>query len=154
MNSDYEKRLEAEIDRELRALPELQAPASLMVRVRSAIAQRTAVPWYRQSWQMWPMVWRVAAMAVLLASFGGLCFASWQLTRAAGFSLAMQEVGHVFSGLTAIWTALNALAGAGLVVMKHLGTGFIIATCAAVVFGYAICVGLGTAVVRLAFARR
>ena len=154
MNSDYEKRLEAEIDRALRALPDLQAPASLLVRVRSAIAQRAAVPWYRQSWQMWPVVWRVAAMTVLLASFGGLCFASWQLTRAAGFSLAMQEVGHLFSGVTAIWTAMNAVAGTGLVVIKHLSTGLLIATCAAVVFGYAICVGLGTAVVRLAFARR
>jgi len=66
----------------------------------------------------------------------------------------MQEVGHLFSGLTAIWTALNAIAGTALVVVKHLGTGFIIATCAAVAFGYALCVGLGTAVVRLAFARR
>jgi len=72
MNSDYEKRLEAEIDRELKALPELRAPTTLLVRVRSAVAQRAAVPWYRQSWQMWPMIWRVTAMAVLLASFGGL----------------------------------------------------------------------------------
>jgi hypothetical protein len=154
MNPEYQKRLETEIGRELRGLPELQAPANLSKRVMEAISRREQVPWHRQSWEMWPAAVRFAAMVLMLGSFGALCFASWQLTRAAGFSTAMQEVGHLFSGVTAIWNALNAVAVAGLHVVRHFGTGFVIASCAAVAFGYLMCVGLGTACVRLAFARK
>ena len=154
MNLDYERQLELEIDRTLKGLPELEAPRTLSARVAAAIAQRAAVPWYRQSWQVWPAGWRVAALVLLLGSFGGLCVASWQLTRAAGFSNAVQEVTQLFSGVSAIWNALNALAGALLLVLKHLGTGFLIAICLAAGLGYAMCLGLGTAFVRLAFAQR
>jgi hypothetical protein len=38
--------------------------------------------------------------------------------------------------------------------VKQIGTGFIVAALAALAIGYAMCLGLGTACVRLAFARR
>jgi hypothetical protein len=38
--------------------------------------------------------------------------------------------------------------------MKQLGTGIIVAALVAVALGYAMCLGLGTVCVRLAFARR
>jgi len=94
MNSDYHKMLESEIDRELKALPELEAPASLSRRVLDSILQRHALPWYQQSWQHWPMPLRWAAISFLSLLFGALCVASWQLTRAAGISAALQEVGE------------------------------------------------------------
>jgi predicted lysophospholipase L1 biosynthesis ABC-type transport system permease subunit len=154
MDWDDQQRLEVEIDRELKRLPELVAPQKLAHRVMAAIAQRRALPWYRQPWQVWPAPLRIGALVFLLGSFGGLCFASWELTRAAGFTAAMQEVGQLFSWVTAIWSALNALALAAVLIVKHLGTGFMAAIAAAMAFGYAICLGLGTAVVRLALAQR
>lgn len=154
MNPEYEKDLEARIDAALKALPELEAPASLLPRVLQTIARRSAVPWYRQPWQMWPAALRVATLIVLLTGAGALCVAGWQLTRAAGVTAVEQELAQTFSGITGLWNALNALLGALVLVVKHLGTGFLVAGGAAVAFGYAICVGLATACVRLAWARR
>ena len=154
MNSEHDRKLELEIDRELKALPELSAPGTLARRVMLAIEQRHSLRWYTQPWQNWPQPLRIAALALLLAMLGGLCIASWQLTRAAGFSAAMQEVGGLFSGLTTVWNIISALLGAVVLVVKHLGTGFMIGCALVAGLGYALCVGLGTAYVRLAFARR
>jgi hypothetical protein len=154
MNSEYERELELQIDRELKALPELDAPSTLSARVLMAIEQRRSLSWYSQPWQNWPLALRVSALALLSVMFGGLCVASWQLTRAAGMSAAMQEVAGLFSGLTTIWNLINVLLGAVLLVVKHLGTGFMIGLVLLAATGYALCVGLGTAWLRLAMARR
>ena len=154
MNSEHDQNLEARIGRVLKELPELSAPSTLMPRVLGMIARRRALPWYRQPWPAWPIALRIATMVFLLASFGGLCFVSFELTRAAGFTNAMQEIGHSFSGLTVVWNVLTVLTSAVVLVLKHLGTGFIIGCCLAAALGYAVCVGLGTACVRLAYARK
>lgn len=154
MNSEHERELELEISRELNQLPDLEAPVTLFRRVLLEIERRQALRWYTQPWQNWPMPLRVATLVFLSVMFGGLCFASWRLTRAAGVSAAMQEVGGLFSGLSAIWNIINVLGGAIVIVVKHLGTGFMIGCAVIAGLGYALCLGLGTAWVRLAFARR
>jgi uncharacterized membrane protein len=154
MNSEHERELELEIDRELKSLRELEAPGTLARRVLLAIEQRRAVRWYNQPWQNWPVVLRISAMALLSIMFGGLCVASWQLTKAAGVSTAFQEVAGLFSGLTTLWNIVNVLLGAIVLVAKHLGTGFMIGCVVIAGLVYALCLGLGTAWVRLAFARR
>jgi hypothetical protein len=154
MNSDYQKMLEHEIDRELKALPELEAPASLSRRVMDSILRRHALPWYQQSWQQWPMPLRWAAISFLSLLFGAVCVASWQLTRAAGISVALQEVGELFSGLNTLLNIINVLLSALVVVAKHLGTVFIIACFAIAGLGYIVCLTLGAAWVRLASAHR
>ena len=154
MNSDYQKDLELEIDRELNRLADLEAPSTLSRRVLLAIERRRGLKWYRQPWQNWPMPLRIAALVMLSVMFGGLCFASWRLTRAAGFAAAVEEVGGLFSGLGTIWNIINVLLGAVVLVFKHMGTAFLIGCAAIAALGYALCLGLGTAWVRLAFARR
>ena len=154
MNPEYEKNLESHLDRLLKELPELDAPQSLVPRVMTAIAAFKPLPWYRQPWLAWPLSLRVAAMVFLLALFGGLCTATFQLTRAAGFANAMQELGQTFSFLGSIWSVINVLLSAVILVVKHLGTGFIVGCCLTAALGYAVCIGLGTACVRLAYARK
>ena len=154
MNSEHERELELEIDLELKQLAELEAPASLSHRVMQAIAQRRALHWYNQPWQYWPPPLRMAAVALLSLMFGALCFASWRLTRAAGVTAALQEIGGLFSGLTTIWNIVNVLLSAIVLVARHLGTWFIIACLSIAAVAYAACLGLGTAWFRLAFARR
>lgn len=154
MNTEYEKRLEERIDRELKELPELRAPTTLAARVMQAVEARARVPWYRQSWEMWPAPVRISALIFLLASFGGLCFASWQLTRAAGFANAMQEVGEMFSGFTLLWNIGSAVLSAAVLAVKQLGTGILITLLMGVLLAWAMCLGLGTICVRLALARR
>lgn len=154
MESDYEKQLALEIDRELKSLPELRAPASLAARVMAAVEHPVELPWYRRAWQSWPMPIQVGAMGILLAFLGALCYGAWELTYSAGFALALQKAGQWFSGVSAVWNAANAICGTLVIAVKQLGSGFMIAAVAAVALAWAACVGLGTVYVRLAFARR
>jgi hypothetical protein len=154
MNSDYEKGLEGEIDRELKALPELPAPRTLAPRVLAAIAQQARVPWYRQSWQGWPVPLQAAALVFLLAMFAGLCFAGWRLPQSGVFAAALRQIAGYLAGLGTIWNTVNVLVGAMALVVRNLGTGFLIAVLVDIGLGYALCVSLGTFYVRLAFARR
>jgi hypothetical protein len=154
MNLDYEKKLEAAIDRELRNLPELSAPATLTRRVLAALEQRANLPWYRRSWEVWPAPVRAASFALLAVLFGGLCFGVWMVPHTEGFTVALHQVGGWFSPVVAVWNALGALATAMVLAFRQLGTGFLIGAVVAVALAWALCLGLGTACVRLAFARQ
>ena len=154
MNPDCNKQLEAAISRELKALPELAAPTALASRVMAAIEQRARVPWYRRSWQTWPVALQAASLVVLLTLFGGLCYGGWELSQAEATTLALHRVEGWFSGLNVIGNTFNVLLNAAVVVVKKLGTGFIVTGLIIVCLGYAMCVGLGTVYYRLAFAKR
>ena len=53
-----------------------------------------------------------------------------------------------------IQNTFNVLVSAAVLVVKKLGTGFIVTCLVAMGIGYAMCVGLGTVYFRLAFAKR
>jgi hypothetical protein len=154
MNPDYDKQLEAAISRELKALPELAAPNALASRVMAAIEQRARAPWYRSSWQTWPVALQATSLVVLLALFGGLCFGGWQLSQTGPVTLALHRAGEWVSGLGVIQNTFNVLVNAAVVVVKKLGTGFVVACLVMVGTGYAMCIGAGTVYYRLAFAKR
>jgi len=154
MNPHDEKQLEAAISRELKALPNLRAPRSLAAHVMATIEQRQAVPWYRLAWQDWPLPLRAIAGLVLVASFSGLCFLSWQFVRTPDFAAASGKVGSLFAGCGVIWNALGVLKNALLLVVKNLNPAILIGCGVALALGYAMCLGLGTVYVRLGFARR
>jgi hypothetical protein len=154
MISNDDQQLELAISRELKALPELTAPASVANRVMAAIELRLNVPWYRRAWVTWPVTWRMASLAAMLVLFGGLCFAGWELSRTEMIISAMHRIGQSFSGLNTIGSVLKILAGSVALVVKKLGTTFIAACLFAAGLGYAIFLGLGTVYFRLAFAKR
>ena len=154
MNLEYEKELEAAIDRELKGLPELPAPDTLALRVMVAIESRAKVAWYRQPWEMWPAPLRMGSLALLLALFGGLCFGGWRLAQGEAFIGATHKLGQWLAGVSALGNTLSVLLGAVVLAVKQLGTGFLVAALMAVAVGYAVCLGLGTVCVRIAFARR
>ena len=154
MNPEYEKELEAAIDRELKGLPELPAPDTLASRVMEAIESRAKVAWYRQPWEMWPAPLRMGSLALLLALFGGLCFGGWRLAQGESFIGATHKLGQWLAGVSALGNTLSVLLGAVVLAVKQLGTGFLVAALMAVAVGYAVCLGLGTVCVRIAFARR
>lgn len=154
MNSEHDEQLTAEIDRELKGLPELRAPATLLRRVNAAIEQRRRLPWYRQSWQAWPLPVRTAALVVLAVFFASLCLGVWKLPDTEGYSVASRQAAGWLTGLTTLWNAFNALITTLGQAVQQLGRGFLIGGLAAVALAWAMCLGLGTACVRLAFARR
>ena len=153
MNSNYDKQLESAISRELKALREMSAPAAVANRVLAAIAQRQQVPWYRRSWETWPVALRMASLVVMLALFGGLCLAGEELLRTDAITQAMQRAGHWFSGFSTIGNVLGTLADSAVLVVTKLGTAFIVTCLVAAGLGYATFLGLGTVYFRLAFAK-
>ena len=154
MNLENDRQLELAISRELKSLPELAAPASLANRVMAAIESRIRVPWYRRPWVTWPVALRMASLATMLALFGGLCFAGWELSQTETILSATHRGAQWFSGLNTIGSLFNILAGSVVLVLKKLGVVFIIACLVAAGLGYAMFMGLGTVYFRLAFAKR
>jgi hypothetical protein len=154
MNLDNDRQLELAVSRELKALPELAAPALLVNRVMAAIESRLHVPWYRRPWVMWPVTLRVASFAAMLMVFGGLCFAGWELSRTEAMASAMHRGAQWFSGLNTIGNLLSILANSVVLVMKRLGTTFIVACLVAVGLSYALFMGVGTYYFRVGFGKR
>jgi hypothetical protein len=154
MDNDYEKLLAADIDRELRGLPGLRAPAGIVDRVMQALQQRAQLPWYQQAWPAWPPALRFASLALLLAMLGGLCFAGGKVSQFEAFASCLSRIGSWFAGFSAVWSAIHVLLNTLVLVLKHLGTGFLIACLVALGAGYAMCLGLGSVCLRLAGARR
>jgi hypothetical protein len=154
MKYDYEKQLEAEIDRELKGLPDLSAPATMAARVMRTIGSRAQIAWYRQAWPAWHPVVRAVALVLLVAMFGGLCFAGWHIAHIEAVAAGLQRVGGWFAGMGAVWNAVHVLLSTLVLLVKKLGTGVLMACMLALVASYAMWIGLGTVYVRLAFARR
>ncbi len=154
MDSEYDRRLEAEVDRVLKGLPDLQAPSTLIPRVRTTLAQRRSVPWYRQPWPAWPVPVRAAALVILAGFFGSLCLGAWRLPDTEGYLAASRHAAGWFSGLVTLWNALLALLSTLARAFEQLGRGFLVGCLAAVALAWAMCLGMGTACLRLALARR
>jgi hypothetical protein len=150
MNPHDEQQLEAAVNRELKTLPTLRAPASLAARVMAEIERRQALPWYRRAWLTWPMPLRAVSFAGLLAAFGALCYGSWALVQSPAVMTASRTVGGWLASLGAIWKAGAVLVAAAGHALQSLGPITLICGGMMLVASYALCVGLGTVYVRLA----
>jgi len=154
MNMNHEDQLAALVDRELKTLPPLSAPPSLAPRILARLAAQTEVAWYRRAWPTWPPALRAASFLVLVALFGGLCFAGWQAMHAPGVTAAAGKVSGAFALVSLAVNTLSALGNAAAQVVRYLGTGVIVAAITAVLLAYAACVAFGSFYLRFAFARR
>jgi hypothetical protein len=154
MNMDFDKQLEGEIGRELKRLPELTAPVSLADRVMTALEQRASLRWYHRSWQTWPVAIQAVSFLALLCLFGAICFAGWEVSQTEAARFAMRRAGEWGSRISTIGNTFEVLGGAAILVFKKLGVGCMAACLVALGLGYALCVGLGTVYLRLAFVKR
>lgn len=142
--------LEAKVTQELRQLPVLKAPATLLARVMAALQARQALPWYRRPWPSWPRKIQ-CLLGPLLTIFPLLAF---YLSRIAWNNLATsgvaREVDQKLSLLSlagsTIDTLVNAfwLAGRALMGQPILLAGIIVS-----VLMYLACIGIGTACFRV-----
>ena len=154
MNHDYEKQLEAAIDRELKGLGELPAPATLGSRVMRAVEQRAALPWYRRAWQTWPMPMQAVSLTALVVVFGGISYGVVELFQVASATSSAHQVGGWFASIAALFKSVAVLGEALVLTTRHFGMAVLIGCVAGIVLAYAACFGLGAAWVRLAMARR
>ena len=119
----------------------------------AAAEQQAARPWYRQSWAAWPTPVRVFALAVLVSVFAGICWAGAMVPASPAVASAMKDVNHWRANAGTVWNAVQVVSGAGLLLLKQLGPWVIGGALALLVLGNAVCMGLGTLCVRLAFAQ-
>jgi hypothetical protein len=154
MNPEYEKQLEAAIDRELKGLGDLPAPPTLTSRIVGAIEQRAARPWYRGAWQTWPVPMQAVSLTALVVICGGISFGVVELFQAASATSSAHQVGGWLAGFAALFKSVTVLGEALVLATRHWGMTILIGCVAGVVLAYATCFGLGTAWVRLVLARR
>jgi hypothetical protein len=148
MNPEFDTHLEAEIDRQLRDLPDLAAPTDLIPRTMNAIAH-PAAPWHARPWSSWPAALRVAYLVVASAALAA-AIPGWRAVRPSLFGPMTAWLAHWRPGVECLWNAMSALAGALPAILDHFGKGVILSCLAVVVLGYVACVGFGTVFVRLA----
>lgn len=147
MNPHYEQQLEASVRRELDALGELPAPPALANQILRAIEQRATTPWYRRTWPGWPLGLRLASLAVLLGVCGGLCFAIWESARSIA---SLETTSGWFADAQALWRTFGVLHGVANSLFNQLSTGLLVTGLALVFAICVVCIGLGSACVRLA----
>lgn len=154
MDPDYEQKLAAAIRRELNTLGELPAPAGLEERILHAIELRASAPWYRRAWPSWPQPLQIASAIGLLLAFAGLCFGAWHFTQTPVFAVASEKVSGVLECLGFVQRTLGLIANSLARAFASLGPVVLAAVACMLAGAYAVCVGLGTVYLRLAFVRR
>lgn len=143
MKQPSESDLEALIDRELRKLPELQAPASLVPRVMSVLERQARRPWWQRAWWEWPGLARWAASAVALAVLLICCGLPVLigLMPGAGFGQASAWLHPGWQ----VWDHYQPLGKAMWTLGRSLATTPVMVAAACVSVGlYMLCIGVGS----------
>jgi hypothetical protein len=148
MNPEFDHQLEAEIDRQLKDLPDLAAPPDLMARTMNVIG-RPAAPWYARSWYAWPAGLRAAYLILALGALAG-AFYGWRAVGPTVSGMIFARFAHWRPGLECLSNTVSALSGAVGPILDHLGKGIVLSCVLVVLLAYAACVGFGTVFVRLA----
>ena len=154
MDPNYEQKLEAAVRRELNTLGELPAPSGLEARILRAVEQRATAPWYRRAWPTWSQPLQVASAIALLLAFTALCFGAWHFTQTSAFAAVSEKLSGAFGCFGLFQRTLGLLVDSVGLAVGRLGPGVLAGVALALAAAYAVCAGLGTVYVRLAFARR
>lgn len=156
MNHDpeYQDRLERLIDQELRRLPPLQVPESLLERVKSAIEEEQSKPWWQKPWTAWPRAIQAFFMASLLALAGSLVYAlSLAPTDASAQWIATKFAGP-FSAVDSAFNVSLTLFNAVILLLQTAFSSWLVVAIAAVTILYAASVTAGVVWFRSALTRR
>lgn len=151
MTPEQESRLEAALDRELKALPPLKAPGALAPAVMALLAARARLPWWQRAWWDWPVAAK-AAFVILTLSVAGLVSGGTLFLgdNAADYSNDLAErvslLGLVLDVVTPfLWVAH--------LVWEKMAQPFLLYALVCMGALYLTCVGVGTACYRYALKR-
>lgn len=139
----WEKRLHDE----LRKLPELEAPDSLIPSVMSIISKQTSLAWYRRPATTWPPALRIALVVSSMCLFGLLFLAAQQFFAGSPettfFTTLVAKGGTLFR-------TMETLLGACVTVIQQFAGPVMFAVIAVAGFAYLGLLGLGGALWRVA----
>ena len=154
MKTEQDRAWDRWLDRELKQLPELPAPAALVHRVMLAVHQRRSQPWYRRPWPAWPPACQILSL-LLFAGLAGFAIATgmnpaW-LPGWESMNPRLEQWGEAGRGLLATGTTLIE---AALLLFQSVGRHFFLAGLVLVLAGYLCAVAILSACYQLAFQRR
>jgi hypothetical protein len=145
-----DRHLEDFIDEQLRRLPPVSAPATLVTRVMAAIANRATLPWWRQTWWHWP---KAAQAAVLMVALSAAALAiSGNMLFGDGFGPYAELISER-TPLAGAWSSLGALLGTLGTALVKVVESFLLPVSLGVLSLYLLCMAFGTALVRVAWKR-
>jgi len=146
MDPEIDPKLEALLGEELKMLPALSAPTSLVPRVMAILAARHALPWWQRSWWDWPRAAKAAFLLVAVAIAGA--FGGGGVLLDQGVVNYSQQVTERLAPASTLWdTALSLRTAAGLL-WARAAQPLLVTLMIAAGLLYLICVGVGTAFVR------
>ena len=135
---------DAALHEELRRLPNLRAPETLVPQVRAILARRAARPWWQQPWLAWPRAWQATSGAAMFALIG-----LWAWVEPAAVDRARSSLEPVSARWAALETLFDTVAAVSRVFPDNAGA----LELAALAGMYLLCVGLITACFRVAASR-
>jgi hypothetical protein len=148
MKTEDNHELEVLIRRELRQLPDLQAPETLFHRVMLEVHSRARQPWWRRSWHGWPPAIQAVTLITLLGLATGVSYVLGLTFQEIPYE-ALEGVFYEWLGpLARLWELGQTVANAVLLVMKSGGQQIMLYASLCILAIYAACIGLGTAVAR------
>jgi hypothetical protein len=110
------EKLERLIHQTLRSLPDRRAPHTLEGRVMAALATRTALPWWRQSFTSWPGAVRAGFLVLSIAAAAGLVLLG--MSGSGGLSTAAPLMARLFAPVAELRAVATSL-GDFCAVMIH-----------------------------------
>ena len=149
MNEEHEKALERLMDRELKKLPDLPAPGSLVHRVMLAVHQRESLPWYKRAWPTWPAGAQFGSILVLTAICGLLIAVMSDPSWLPGWQAAEDSLAVWTAPLFKLAAQIGALFNGFIVVAEAMVKPLLLAGVACVILGCLFSVVLLTACYRL-----
>jgi hypothetical protein len=143
----FENPWEKRLHDELRKLPELEAPASLIPSVMAMISKQPSLAWYRRPATTWPPALRIALVVSSVCLFGLLFLAAQQFFAGSPettfFTTLMAKGGTLFR-------TMETLLGACAAVMRQYAGPVMFGVIAVAGFAYFSLLGLGGALWRVA----
>lgn len=140
--------------RELRTLPELRAPETLVHRVMLAVHARERRPWWQRPWLTWPAPARVVSAAFSVAALASAVYSGSVAWHAAGLGNPLDWIMSWLMSLAPAWNLLTNLVDALVLVLQQGGRLYLWIGLAVATTMYLLCVATGSACYRLAFSRR
>lgn len=157
MKKPSQEELERLVERELRALPDLPAPETLLHRVMLVVHQRARLPWWKRAWPEWPGPVRQLSFALLsVVAVATVAVTVWGVS-ALGNLISLGQVGPWLSEhvpyLERGYALARSLGSAGALVYRTAGQQILLWGSLLALGAYVMGIGLTTACYRMAVGR-
>ena len=154
MKPEHHTDWEAQLDAELKALPELAAPPQLARRVMQRIQQPAVASPRARGWQSLPGVVRASAFAIIVAAFALLCVAAWIYPFTGGFAVADAEISAWLRPAAACWDVARVTVSALLVAIRYINPMLLVLWASSAAFAYFVIMAAGTVVFKWAASKQ